>query len=91
MIIQITVFLAFYALHVLGFCHINTATQTQKQMLMSRSDMINKNVQDIINKYSARTGTRPELIKSCVTQKQQKQTYMQKKQQVLHKRGIKRI
>ena len=87
MILQITVFLAYYALCVLGFCHINTATDTQKQMLMSRSDMINKNVQDII---SARTGTRPELIKGCITQKQQKQTYMQKKQ-ALHKRGVKRI
>ncbi len=90
MIIQITVFLAFYALRVYGFCHINTATHTHKQMMLSRSDMINKNVQDIINKYSARTGTRSELIKGCITQKQQKQTYLQKKQ-VLHKRGVKRI
>ena len=69
-----------------GFCHINTVTHTQKLMLMSTSDTINKNVQDLINKYSFKTGTRPERIMNCVQNKRQQQwktNYQHKKNKYL--------
>lgn len=49
-----------------GFCHINTATLTQKQMLLSKNSAANAKVQKLIKNYSLRTGTRPELIKGCI-------------------------
>lgn len=87
MFISTTIFLIIiYYLHIFtlvlanGFCHINTATTVDKQMLLaSTSDRINYNVETMIKKQALRSGISPSLIKGCVESKKneiQKTSYL---------------
>jgi len=65
-----------------GFCHINTATTVDKQMLLASSNRINYNVETMIKKHALRSGISPSLIKGCVESKKneiQKTSYLRQK------------
>ena len=71
-----------------GFCHINTATAVDKQMLLSSSDKINYNVETMIKKQALRSGISPSLIKGCVETKKteaQQKTYLRQRKDYINK------
>ena len=71
-----------------GFCHINTATAVDKQMLLSSSDKINYNVETMIKKQALRSGISPSLIKGCVETKKkevQQTSYLRQRKDYINK------
>jgi len=71
-----------------GFCYINTATNVDKQMLLSSSDRINYNVETMIKKQALRSGISPSLIKGCVETKKkevQQTSYLRQRKDYINK------
>lgn len=52
-----------------AFCHMNEATQIQKYMMLNSKPTTSILVNNMIEKYSKRTGVSSGLIKGCIENK----------------------